>query len=232
LNDAHVKSAIDLLPYSRGEIFQDLFVALCLDMAEPGFFVEFGATNGVDGSNSWLFEKAFGWNGIVAEPGRGWHYSLSSNRNCTIVKDCVWSESGKRLEFVQAQDAGLSTLTSYANNDRHSIRRSNGKTYFVQTVSLHDMLVRTNAPIKIDYLSIDTEGSEFDILSCFPFSNWDISIITVEHNFRNDRAALQELIQRHGFVRVLSHLSKFDDWYVSPQVHPRIESVFVSNQID
>ncbi len=226
INISHVKRALDLLPFSRGEIFQDIFVMLCLERNDPGFFVEFGATDGLEGSNTWLMEKKFGWNGIVAEPGRVWKERLARNRSCIIESDCVWSETGKQLEFRQANDAGFSTLSTYADKDRHALHRSNCQTYFVETVSLHDMLLRSNSPKKIDYISIDTEGSEFDILSSFPFEQWDISILTVEHNFRADRENMQKLMQSHGFVRVLPDLSKFDDWYVSPELVSKVNSVF------
>jgi Methyltransferase FkbM domain len=226
LNSDHVKRALQLLPSSKGEIFQDLFVALCSDREGPGFFVEFGATDGVSGSNTWLLEKELGWNGIVAEPGRGWQPSLAINRNCTIQTDCVWRETGKQLEFTEAVDAGFSTLSAYVGQDRHARHRANGKTYFVKTVSLHEMLKRSDAPKSIDYISIDTEGSEFDILSAFPFGSWDISILSVEHNFRDDRAAIRELMETNGFVHVLPKLSKFDDWYVAGRLLPQIAAVF------
>lgn len=226
LNSAHVKRAMHLLPLSKGEIFQDIFVALCLPSMEKGFFVEFGATDGVQGSNTWMLEKELGWNGIVSEPGRCWHLSLAQNRNCKIVSDCVWAETGRQLEFIQTKDAGFSTLGCYTDNDRHSKHRANGKKYFVPSVSLHDMLVRMNAPRSIDYLSIDTEGSELAILSSFPFEKWNISILTIEHNFRDDRASMQDLIQGHGYVRVLPHLSRFDDWYVAPEILSQVKDVF------
>lgn len=226
LSAGHVKRALELLPPSKGEIFQDIFAALCVDRAGPGFFVEFGATDGVSGSNTWLLEKELGWNGILAEPGRGWQSSLARNRSCRIETDCVWTETGRQLEFTQADDAGFSTLSAYAGKDRHAQRRANGRTYPVQTVSMHDMLTRSNAPRAIDYVSIDTEGSEFDILSHFPFGSWDISVLTVEHNFREDRGALHALMRANGFVRVLEPLSKFDDWYVAARLVPRVQAVF------
>lgn len=226
LDGSHVKRALELLPRTKAEIFQDIFAVLCCGREGPGFFVEFGATDGVSGSNTWLLEKELGWNGILAEPGRGWQSCLGRNRNCRIETDCVWTESGRQLEFTQASDAGFSTLSAYADKDRHSQRRANGQTYLVRTVSLHDLLTRSNAPRGIDYVSIDTEGSEFDILSHFPFARWDISVLTVEHNFREDRAALHALMQANGFVRVLEPLSKFDDWYVAARLLPRVRSVF------
>lgn len=230
LRGEHVKRALELLPASRGEIFQDIFAALCLERQGPGFFVEFGATDGVSGSNTWLLEKELGWSGIVAEPGRGWHSRLIRNRSCTIQTDCVWTETGRQLEFTQADEAGLSTLSAYVGKDSHAQRRAHGQTYMVQTVSLHDLLTRCNAPRSIDYVSIDTEGSEFDILSHFPFGSWDISVLTVEHNFREDRVALHELMRANGFVHVLEPLSKFDDWYVAARLLPRVGAVFDLNE--
>ncbi|MGV0961459.1 MAG: FkbM family methyltransferase [Limnohabitans sp.] len=226
LNSEFVKSALQLLPASKGEIFQDLFAALCIGQDTPGFFVEFGATNGLNGSNTWLLEKELGWKGILAEPGRGWHASLTGNRNCTIETDCVWIHTGQELEFTQANDAGFSTISSYAGKDRHSRHRENGQTYLVKTVSLHDMLTRANAPRAIDYISIDTEGSEFDILSHFPFGVWDISVLTIEHNFREERGAMHALLTGNGFVRVLTEQSRFDDWYVAARLLPRVQAVF------
>lgn len=226
VNNDHVKRALKLLPSSKSEIFQDIFVALSSTDGKPGFFVEFGATDGIYGNNTWLLEKTLGWQGVLAEPALIWHSSLTNNRNCMITHDCVWTETGRTLEFKEASDAGFSSLSDYADKDRHAPRRAGGKMYTVQTVSLDDLLKRSNAPKSIDYISIDTEGSEYDILSNFPFSDWNISILTVEHNFREDRSAMYELMTANGFVRVLTKLSQFDDWYVSADLLPRVEAVF------
>ena len=226
VNSDYVKRALNLLPSSKGEIFQDIFAALCSTPGKQGFFVEFGATDGVNGNNTWLLEKTLGWHGILAEPARIWRSSLANNRNCMITHDCVWRKTGHNLEFTQASDAGFSSLSDYADKDRHAQRRAGGNTYTVQTVSLDDLLKRSNAPKLIDYISIDTEGSEYDILSNFSFSDWNISILTVEHNFREDRMAIHELMKANGFVRVLTKLSQFDDWYVAAQLLPRVEAVF------
>jgi hypothetical protein len=70
------------------------------------------------------------------------------------------------------------------------------------------------APDEIDFLSIDTEGSEFDILNAFDFSQRRIRTITVEHNHTPARDAIHELLCRKGFVRKMESISAFDDWYV------------------
>ena len=76
------------------------------------------------------------------------------------------------------------------------------------------MLDKHGAPHKIDYLSIDTEGSEYDILKDFNFEKYDISIITCEHNFTNSREDIYSLLTSNGYERKYTGASKFDDWYV------------------
>src|SRR4051812_33635911 len=78
------------LQKSRSQILQDLFVIYQTQGASNGFFVEFGATNGIDLSNTWLLETRLGWQGILAEPALCWHASLEQNRQCAVDKRCVW----------------------------------------------------------------------------------------------------------------------------------------------
>ena len=72
-----------------------------------------------------------------------------------------------------------------------------------------------NAPKKIDYLSVDTEGSEFDILSAFDFNEYRFNCITIEHNFTENREKLKFLLEQNGYKRVFEYLSKWDDWYIA-----------------
>ena len=66
-------------------------------------------------------------------------------------------------------------------------------------------------------MSIDTEGSEFEILNALDFNSYDISIITVEHNFTPKREKINSLLISKGFKQVSNEFSKFDDWYVSKE---------------
>ena len=94
-------------------------------------------------------------------------------------------------------------------------RRAKGATYSVETVSLNDLLKSHNAPREIDYLSIDTEGSELEIVQAFDFTDYDIKIMTVEHNFvEPNRQEVFRLLTSKGFMRLFEAMSKFDDWYV------------------
>jgi FkbM family methyltransferase len=198
---------------SKAQLFQDMFVLFSLAQKREGFFVEFGATNGVTLSNTCLLERDYGWNGILAEPAKCWHQELRANRSCVIDTRCVWSESGKMLEFNQVADRELSTITRYSDHDKHFAARKHGEIYPVETISLNDLLSEHGAPDRIDYLSVDTEGSEFEILAAFDFGRYDVKIITVEHNFTANRDRIASLLQSQGYSRVLEGFSMWDDWY-------------------
>lgn len=209
--------ALAALPESQSQLRQDIFVLSQCGFKQAGYFVEFGATDGKTLSNTWLLEKQFGWSGILAEPGRRWHEHLLIERSARIDTDCVWSQSGARLEFIEAAEAELSTLASHASGDEHARSRRNGRHYQVNTITLNDLLARHQAPSQIDYLSIDTEGSEFEILNALDFDSYSFAAITCEHNFTSNREKIYALLSGHGYVRKFEEISRFDDWFVRVQ---------------
>ncbi len=202
---------------SKAQLRQDIFVLAELEQKKNGVFVEFGATDGQDLSNTWLLEKEYGWKGILAEPAKCWHAALHKNRSSAIEPKCVWRSSGDVLEFSETELPELSTLNPYVASDMHSETRKNATHYLVETISLADLLEKYQAPREIDYLSIDTEGSEFDILEHFDFDKYHFKVITCEHNFASTRERLHDLFQANGYRRKFEGLSQWDDWYVRSQ---------------
>ncbi|ASM72471.1 methyltransferase FkbM domain protein [Pseudosulfitobacter pseudonitzschiae] len=208
----HRSACIDLLDQSKSQLRQDLFALSKLNFIKGGFFVEFGATNGVELNNTWLMETAFDWTGILAEPARNWQADLVANRKCAIEKLCVWRASSETLKFTEAPRGVNSAISSFVKKSR----KLRGTTYDVTTISLNDLLSKHGAPDVIDYMSVDTEGSEFDILNAVDFDRWSFRIMTVEHNYAPQRENIYNLLTSKGYVRVLEDVSRFDDWYVKP----------------
>lgn len=201
--------------FSRSQLLQDLFVLSELgERRGEGFFVEFGAADGVALSNSWLLEKRLGWKGVLAEPARCWHEALARNRHCAIETACVWSRSGERLDFDEADIGEFSTLSDFTQADAHAQARASQLRYQVSTISLNDLLRRHGAPAEPDYLSIDTEGSEFAILQELDFTRFKFKVITCEHNHTPMRDQIRRLLEGAGYRRKHENFSRFDDWYV------------------
>jgi FkbM family methyltransferase len=205
--------------FSKSQLSQDLMALHFNDFKTGGFFVEFGATDGVTLSNTFMLEKQFNWRGIVAEPARLWHADLRQNRNCIVETKCVWRESGDQILFNEVVDSihngELSTIDEYSSRDKHAQDRKGGRKYQVETISLVDMLDKHSAPHIIDYLSVDTEGSELEILQAMDFSKYKVKFITCEHNYTADRERIHELLTVNGFIRVFQDYSLFDDWYLN-----------------
>ena len=205
---------LERLTRSKSQLLQDLWVLYELGSPTGGYFVEVGASDGVIFSNTHMLETQYGWRGIVAEPSRVWYPQLRANRACAIDARCVWRETGTRVSFNEASTPMHATIDSYSYDDLHAESRRQGRRYPVETVTLNDLLAAHGAPRRIDYLSIDTEGSELDILAAFDFGAYDVRLITVEHNHTARREAIFDLLTGHGFARKFESLSRVDDWYV------------------
>lgn len=202
----------ELMRKSKSQINQDIFALYELNFLKNGFFVDFGATDGITLSNTYLLEKEYGFNGILAEPNPRQRKNIKSIRSAVVEENCVWVDSGSTIKFVDVGDH--STIEEFSSKDMHSIKRKNQATFMVETISLTDMLDKHNAPNLIDYLSIDTEGSEFAILSSHDFSKYMFKVITVEHNYEPQRELIYQLLTQHGYLRKFEDLSLQDDWYI------------------
>ena len=207
---------------STSQLGQDLWVLERTEHKREGFFVEFGAADGVLLSNTYLLEKQYDWKGILAEPNPLLYTRLLSNRECAAKPSCIGGTRGIEVDFVLSDE--FSTMRDYADLDGHGERRQHaldqGQIVRLHTTSLHDFLIENRAPRQIDYMSIDTEGSELEILEAFPFEKWDIRLITVEHNYGETRGRIRELLESKGYA---VKDAQWEDWYerhesgVSPQ---------------
>jgi FkbM family methyltransferase len=198
---------------SKSQLGQDLLALIGSVAKKNGFFVEFGAADGVALSNSFLLEKGFGWSGILCEPNRSWHEDLKKNRSCTIEFRCVYSRTGELIGFSENYIGELSGITEFTGNDHHGLINRTTDSYQVETISLLDLLAQHNAPKHVDFLSVDTEGSEFEILNAFNFSRYTFGAICVEHNYLENRPKVKALLEANGYRQVYPELSEYDDWF-------------------
>lgn len=216
-------ASAELIPLAKAQLRQDILVAAIHGFKRDGYFVEIGATDGLYLSNTLLLERELGWSGILAEPARYWHDTLRAERKAAIETRCVHKETGRELLFREvSSDQALSTIVDYAKGDLHQMSRKDGTEYSVGSISLLDLLVENNAPYEISFLSLDTEGSEFDILESFDFDAYRFGAITCEHNYTSSRVAVLRLLKANGYVRILNHISQFDDWYVHESKLPAL----------
>ena len=205
---------------SQSQVSQDLFVFYFAKNQKNGFFIEIGACDGVKFSNTYMLEKV-GWSGIICEPSKYWHTRIKK-RNCIINKKAVFSESGTKIKFDEFPTSPeLSGFNKYLDNDDNKEIRSKGykseafQTYHVETITLNDLIAENTDKKSIDYISIDTEGSEYEIIKNFDFNKYTVEIFTIEHNYiKEKRDKIYDLLTKNNYVRVFDNLSHWDDWYI------------------
>jgi len=178
-----------------------------------GYFVEFGATDGVDISSTYLLERDLGWRGILAEPNPVWHEALRRNRKAAIDTRCVFRTTGARVDFAATRAPALATIAEFVGCDGHARSRAEHRVIEVETVSLDDLLDAHGAPRDIDFISIDTEGSELAILERFDFAKWNVRLFSIEHNMTGQERAIDALMGANGYERRYPVCSPIDAWY-------------------
>lgn len=208
---------IDRAGQSRAQLFQDLWVLQQLDEKRDGFFVEFGACDGLHLSNTHLLERAYGWSGILCEPNPAWHEALAANRTAAIDTRCVAPRSGEEIDLLCPEDRPeLARMRHIVPDDIHE-RNGNRRRHRLtrcQSVSLTDLLAEHDAPRQIDYISVDTEGSEYEILAGFDFERYDVTCWTIENGGEPDKAArISALMREKGYRHWRPGISRWDSWF-------------------
>lgn len=182
-----------------------------------GYFVDVGAHNGVKGSNSYALEKYLYWDGICIEPCRGAFARMAQVRRCHCDDSVVAADFGE-VDFYPNERAAkiIADVRSYVpDNPAVAVERR-------KAAPLAAILEKYNAPKTIDYLSLDTEGSEFAILSRFPFGRYQFRAVTVEHHRDTAlRAKLRGLLEANEYIFIRASLDPrrpeklgIDDFYL------------------
>jgi FkbM family methyltransferase len=198
---------------SFSQIGQDLEVVKFYNNKEGGFFIEIGASDGLILSNTYLLETKYKWKGICCEPIPENFEKLVKNRpNSICYSEAVYDHSGLTLTFDIAHNCHLLSGISKHIDEHRTTVDANKTMIEVQTISLLDVLDKAKAPSFIEYMSLDTEGSEFEILKNFDFERYTFGLIDIEHNFIEPRRTnIKNLLLSKGYI--YKGENNWDDMY-------------------
>lgn len=182
-----------------------------------GVFLDIGAHDGKTGSNTYFFEKELGWSGICFEPLPHLFSSLKECRNAICINACVSASNGivnfLHLDSVDEQLSGMCSTYDQRmlNVVLNDINVYGGQCHVLQlpSVRLEDVLAQYGIT-HIDFLSLDTEGSELEILQTIDFTKIIIDVMTVENNFNEPH--IRNFLEQKGYVFV--QRLTVDDVYV------------------
>jgi len=163
-----------------------------------------------------MLEVEYGWCGICVEPNDALYAQLVSNRRCICLNCCLYDRDGE-VEFLEAAEVYGGIVTHYDPNHFEFVRRflaektasASAHTSAIAVApvvkparTIQSVLREYGAPPVIDYWSLDTEGSELAILRTFPFNEYRVRFLTVEHNHAPARADIAAFLADHGFERI------------------------------
>ena len=207
---------------------QDRWVDGVLQRGTKLFVVESGALNGISHSNSIFFETERQWDCLLVEANpKLWPDVRSRNRKCHFLAAGL-SMTGTcgSFPFKLAGPLGGFTETmsqGHVNRANREIKQKmnwmrgemgSGDVINVSACPLHQVLKVLNRNT-VDYWSLDTEGSELAILKGSGIENFELGILTVEHNNEAaKRNAIVDFLETLGIQRVVAGAQ--DDYFANP----------------
>jgi FkbM family methyltransferase len=172
------------------------------------YFIDIGANDGKTFSNTFLLEKKYNWKGICSEPLPSAFEQLVKCRSIICDNNAVFSKSGLSLEFSESDL--LSGITKFIDCYDDSKK---GNQIIVNTITLQNLLDNYKAPKIIQYFSLDTEGTELEILKSVDFFTYTFLYINLEHNYIEPRRSnIRTLLLNNGYL--YKGQNEWDDDYI------------------
>lgn len=165
-----------------------------------GFLVDAGAANGEDNSNTYFLLKGHGWQGILVEPNPRDFKNLSAlyegNERVKLLNLAVFSEEGTLPFYVEPGQA--STLSTVFKSRVETIHHA---TYdapiLVPCIKLSKLLDENQSPKVIDFISIDCEGVDMNVLESMDWDKYKIRLLCVEHSM--EKSVLHKFLIDRGY---------------------------------
>jgi FkbM family methyltransferase len=219
---------------------EDFLLWEFFDHKEDGFFVDVGAFDGVHLSNSYFFEQV-GWKGICVEPHARFFALCEKNRPGTACINCLaGSKDGVEIPFYQEKLGLLSTTVVDADVEADVTKRyeSRGLVFegfsevVLKTQTLNTMLHNHLEPgEKIDFISIDVEGAELEVLRGLSLEEFAPRVLVIEANSAAHVKELTEYLEPFGYFLARKHEVNF--YFVSSQEDAhKLQEIIVDCQIE
>lgn len=178
------------MEFFKSQLGQDKYLSESFLNYKKGYFVEIGAHDGVYLSNTHFFEKHMEWNGICVEPSKKSSSLIKNRKNSIVINNCVSPQefNNQIVRFRENVSMELSeTMFQDLYEEPHyakELEHEDGQYWdrLNKCISLNSLLDQNSAPSKIDYISIDTQGSEWLIIKDFPLDKWNVKAFSIAND--------------------------------------------------
>ena len=182
------------------------------DSPGPKFYVEIGANDGVSQSNTKYLELYDGWKGILIEPIPSVFKKLQQNRAARNSFEnsacCSFEFSLPTMPLIYANLMTVSLEGESDLQDRYQHAKTGigslalGDKIYELTVpasTMNSILLKHDAPKFINFLSLDVEGSEIEVLKGIDFNEFNFEYICVE---TRSFEVIEKFLNNHGYAYV------------------------------
>tara|TARA_R100000152_G_C6781539_1_gene216238 strand:- start:1410 stop:2126 length:717 start_codon:yes stop_codon:yes gene_type:complete len=189
------------------------YVLSFFDNKKEGTFIDIGAYDGVKWSNSLVLEEELGWEGVCIEANVNSYEKCEGLRSSITLNKAVCSAfDDVTFRNVIGGASCLSCIVEFV--EKKHLQRINseieklGGSYTdvsVETITLNEIFDKFVKGNSVDYLSIDAEGSEYEIFKNFNFDIYSCSLISVEYNGslgeseRDSDSKVTTLLKNNGY---------------------------------
>ena len=188
---------------------QDKWVFETLNYIADGIFVDIGAYDGIQTSNTYALESYLRWEGLCIEPNQHAYNALRNNRKCDTI-DCAVMDYNGTCNFSNDKVLGRGGTTACR--------------------TLNSLFKEFDLGPVVDYMSLDIEGMEYTALKDFDFTKYTVKLMTVEHNLYCDgpekKDNLYKLLTSKGYIRAVNnapcldinpayYMKPYEDWYIN-----------------
>jgi len=229
LETSFIEFCVDAYPNSYAQRGQDLF-ALWANLHEKHtsqfYCVEFGAADGIFISNTALLTHKFNWQALLIEPSPRFFKRLIKNRRHDVcIQGAVAGINDSPGKIAKFHEAGLYTIKdslTVSESLTEGFKKAKLNSFDVVLYDLNELIEKLTKTSAIHYLSIDTEGSEYEILQTIDFGKYKFNALTVEcESVQAIRAEkICSFLASKGYVRVFSYgITGVDLWFL-PADHP------------
>lgn len=177
---------------------------------DNGYFVELGANDGVTQSNSLYFEKHRGWRGLLVEPTPHNFLKCRNNRAarsrifCAACVSFEYEQEFVRIAYSNLMSAPVNLESDIIDPVAHAklserFLRDQELVFEFGAVArtLNDLLLTASAPALVDFLSLDVEGAELEVLKGIDHERFRFKYLLIECR---DFARLNNYLEGHGYA--------------------------------
>lgn len=163
---------------SYAQNMEDIHLAALLDADRPGFYIDVGGGHVVADNVSFFFYEK-GWRGIVVEPQSALASAYRTVRPRDVIVEALAGQAPGDMAFHQAdQYHGLST--TIAGNAAIAADKGVSSTVKRLPVTTLAALCAAHAPAQIDFLKVDVEGAEADVLAGNDWTRFRPRVVVIE----------------------------------------------------